>query len=60
MTLAKIESIAHPGQFYAINRTDDTIYCTCPAWRFHRAGESRTCKHIRYWMAGLPGQAVLQ
>ena len=27
-----------------IKGDDDVVYCTCPAWKYHR-----DCKHLREW-----------
>lgn len=43
----EVESMSQPGVKYTIARKkkDDSIGCSCPAWKFHRAPKVH-CKHI--------------
>lgn len=52
--LAVVSSKTDESKKYEIRRgKDQTVYCTCPAWRFQRVStSSRTCKHLKSFFAG--------
>lgn len=53
--LQVVPSKSNPAKTYEIRRgKDETVYCTCPAWKFQRlqAG-GRTCKHLKSFFASV-------
>ena len=43
--LRRNESRSRPGNYYEVRRGgDDTLYCTCPRWRFNQG--KKGCTHL--------------
>tara|TARA_R110002020_G_scaffold387486_1_gene598148 strand:- start:169 stop:378 length:210 start_codon:yes stop_codon:yes gene_type:complete len=55
IVLATTPSHSNPDKHYEIRlgRKDNRVYCTCPAWKFSKAG-NKDCKHLKIFRASNP------
>ncbi len=53
--VGRYESKSSAGKFYTVKRHSVTgaLACDCPAWRFKKGDQERTCKHVQAAAVGV-------
>jgi hypothetical protein len=51
--IARFPSSSSAGKFYVVKEDQDgNLSCDCPAWRFKKPNQQRSCKHTEAVAAG--------
>ena len=51
--LGRFPSGSSAGKFYVVKEDPDgNVSCDCPAWRFKKPGQERSCKHTKALASG--------